>query len=43
MDVSEWKGALHIILTAAAASFLAFAIGAYFPSIVPVRATTVKL
>ena len=43
MDVKEWKGAVHIILTSAAAALLALAVAMYFPSIVPSSAGTVKL
>lgn len=43
MDVSEFKGALHIVLVSAAAAIVALAIGQFFPSIVPARAGTVKL
>jgi hypothetical protein len=37
------KGAFSIILTGAAAAIVALAIAAYFPSIVPSSAGTVKL
>jgi hypothetical protein len=43
VEVTEWKGAVHIILTSAAAALLALAISVYFPSIIPTSAGTVKL
>ena len=43
MDVTDWKGAMHVILISAAGAIVALAIAAYFPSIVPARAAGVQL
>ena len=43
MDITEFRGALHVVFTAAAAAMVALAIAQFFPTIVPARAGAVRL
>lgn len=43
MDPKSAKGALHIILMGAGGAIVALLIAQFFPSIIPARATSVRL
>ena len=43
MDPKSGKGALHIILMGAGGAIVALLIAQFFPSIIPARATGIKL
>lgn len=43
MDPETFSGGLHVVLMGMAAALVALAVSVYFPSIIPAKATQVKL